>query len=113
MAEIPKGTILEILDLMRRLTELINTSAYLELSVFNKYGEIGQISYVLEQLQNVKEKAISTYTRLSTILLRISETQPSLTATMSDRLNKAIDQAKATISAGEASIKEVIEEWSL
>ncbi|APB34704.1 hypothetical protein GlitD10_2370 [Gloeomargarita lithophora Alchichica-D10] len=84
MAEIPKGTILEILDLMRRLTELINTSAYLELSAFNKYGEIGQIAYVLEQLQNVKEKAVSTYTRLSTVLLRISETQPSLTATMSD-----------------------------
>jgi hypothetical protein len=32
---------------------------------------------------------------------------------MSDRLNEAIDQAEATISAGEASIKEVIEEWSL
>jgi uncharacterized protein with PhoU and TrkA domain len=82
VAEIPKRTISEILELMGRLLELIDTSAHSELSAFNKYGETGQITYVLEQLQNVKEKAISTYTRLATVLLRISETQPLLTTTM-------------------------------
>ena len=113
MAEIPKRTISEVLEVMGNLLELINTAAYSELSAFNKYGETGQIVYVLEQLQNVKEKAVSTYERLSTVLLRISETQPKLTPTMMDMLTKTIEQAEATVSAGKASIKEVKSEWRL
>jgi uncharacterized protein with PhoU and TrkA domain len=113
VAEIPKRTISEVLELMGKLLKLINTAAHSELSAFNKYGETGQIAYVLEQLQNVKEKAVSTYTRLSTIVLKISETQPTLTPTMMGMLIKAIEQAKATVSAGEASINEVKSEWRL
>jgi hypothetical protein len=39
---------------------LINSSYSLELSVFKKYAEIGQIEYAIEQLKNVKDKAVSS-----------------------------------------------------
>jgi hypothetical protein len=69
--------------------------------------------YPLEQLQNTKERGISSYSRLSTLLLRISKIQPVASIAMTEMLAQAIEQAQATFDAGEATVKEARHDWSL
>jgi hypothetical protein len=69
--------------------------------------------YVLEQLQNTKERGIASFSRLSTLLLKISKVQPSTPIAMSQMLIQSIEQAEATVDAGEATVKEVRNDWSI
>lgn len=82
MAEISKETIKKILELMGKLSILIDTASSLELLIFNTYGQTQELFYVLEQLQNTKERGITSYSRLSTLLLKVSEIQPSAPVAM-------------------------------
>jgi hypothetical protein len=113
VAEISKQTIEKILDLIGRLSTLIDAASSTELSIFNAYGETEEMVYVLEQLQNTKERGISSYSRLSTLLLKVSEVQPSAPLVMLEMLIKAIEQAQATVDAGEATVKEARNDWSI
>jgi hypothetical protein len=113
VAEISKETIEKILDLIGRLSTLIDAASSTELSIFNAYGETEEMVYVLEQLQNTKERGISSYSRLSTLLLKVSEVQPSAPVVMLEMLIKAIEQAQATVDAGEATVKEARNDWSI
>jgi hypothetical protein len=103
----------KILDLIGRLSTLIDAASSTELSIFNAYGETEEMVYVLEQLQNTKERGISSYSRLSTLLLKVSEVQPSAPLVMLEMLIKAIEQAQATVDAGEATVKEARNDWSI
>jgi hypothetical protein len=113
VAEISKETTEKLLELMGRLSILIDTTSSTELSIFNTYGETEEMVYVLEQLQNTKERGISSYSRLSTLLLRVSEVQPSAPVAMIEMLIKTIGQAQATVDAGEATVKEARNDWSI
>jgi flagellar biosynthesis chaperone FliJ len=113
VAEISKETIEKILELLGKLSILIDTTSSTELSIFNTYGETEEMVYVLEQLQNTKERGISSYSRLSTLLLKVSEVQPSAPVAMIKMLTKAIEQAQATVDAGEATVKEARNDWSI
>lgn len=113
MAEIAKETIEKILELMGRLSILIDRASSTELSIFNTYGETDEMIYVLEQLENTKDRGISAYSRLSTLLLKVSEVQPSAPVAMMEMLTKAIEQAQATVDAGEATVHEAKNDWSI
>jgi hypothetical protein len=113
VAEISKETIEKILELMGRLSVLIDRTSSTELSIFNAYGEADEMIYVLEQLQNTRDRGIASYSRLSTLLLRVSEVQPSAPVAMTEMLIKAIEQAQATVDAGEATVKEARNDWSI
>jgi hypothetical protein len=69
--------------------------------------------YVLEQLQNTKERGVASFSRLSTLLLKISEIQPSTPVAMSQMLIQSIEQAEATVDAGEVTVKEVRNDWGI
>jgi hypothetical protein len=112
MAEIPKETIEKILELMGRLSILIDTASSSDLTIFNIYGETEEMFDVLEQLQNIKERGISSYSRLSSLLLKISQVQPSAPVVMVNMLTQSIEQAQATVDAGEATVKEAKNDWS-
>ncbi len=112
MAEISKETIQKILELMGRLSILIDTASSSELFIFNTYGETQEMVYVLEQLQNTKERGVSSYSRLSNLLLKVFEVQPSAPIALVEMLVQAIEQAQATVDAGEATIKEARNDWS-
>lgn len=113
MAKIPKEAIDKILGLMAKLSMLVDSASSIELSVFNTYGETEGIVYVLEQLQNTKERGVSAYSRLSTLLLKVSEVQPSAPMALTEMLAKAIEQAQATVDAGEATVREAKNDWSM
>ncbi|AFY74347.1 hypothetical protein Syn7502_02356 [Synechococcus sp. PCC 7502] len=113
MAEISKETIQKILELMGRLSILIDTASSSELFLYNTYGETQEMVYVLEQLQNTKERGVSSYSRLSTLLLKVSEVQPYAPVALVKMLVQAIEQAQATVDAGEATVKEARNDWSI
>jgi hypothetical protein len=56
VAEIPPETIVKILELIGRLSILIDRSSAAELAIFNTYGETEEVAYVLEQLDNTRER---------------------------------------------------------
>lgn len=68
---------------------------------------------MLEQLQNTKERGITSYSRLSTLLLKVSEIQPSAPVAMITMLIQTIEQAQATVDAGEATVKEARKDWRI
>jgi hypothetical protein len=113
VAEIPPETIAKILELLGRLSILIDRAAAVELSLFNTYGETEEVVSVLEQLQNTKERGVDAYTRLSGLMLKISGFQPSAPTAMVKMLTQSIDIAEATVDAGEASVKEAKSDWNI
>jgi hypothetical protein len=110
VAEISPQTIAKILELLGRLSVLIDRASAAELSIFNTYDEVVS---VLEQLQNTKERAVDAYTRLSGLLLKISGFQPSAPPAMVEMLDRSIAIAEATVDAGEASVKEAKSDWNI
>ena len=106
MAEIPPETIAKILELIGRLSILIDRSSAAELAIFNAYGETEEVAYVLEQLDNTKEKGVVAYTRLTSLLLKLSGFQPLAHRVMVEMLAQSIETAEAIVDAGEATVKE-------
>ena len=54
IADLPDRTITIILELQRRLVQLINQAGATELSVFEIFGETEATASVLEQLTNIR-----------------------------------------------------------
>ena len=106
VAEIPPETIAKILELIGRLSILIDRSSAAELKIFNTYGETEEVAYVLEQLNNTKERGEVAYTRLTGLLLKVSRFQPSAPMAMVEMLTQSIEIAEAIVDAGEATVKE-------
>ena len=113
MAELPDETITIILELQRRLVQLINQAGATELSVFEIFGETEATASVLEQLTNIRERATSSYSRLYNLLLRISEFQPIAPTATIELLTQTIERAEATAEAGEATVREAKSDWNL
>lgn len=113
MAEIPPETIAKILELLGRLSTLIDRASGAELSIFNTYGETEEVAYVLEQLENTKERGIVAYSRLSGLLLKISRFQPSAPTAIVEMLTQSIEIAEAIVDAGEATVKESKNDWNI
>ena len=113
MANLPDETITIILELERRLVKLINQAGATELTIFERYGETSATASALEQLTNIRERATSSYSRLSNLLLRISEFQFNAPAATIELLTRTIEQAEATAEAGEATVREAKSDWNL
>ena len=113
MAELSEETLKVILELELRLAKLIHQASATELSIFESYGETAATTTVLEQLTNIRERATSSYSRLSNLLLRISEIQPIATTATLELLTKTIEQAQATADAGDATVEEAKTDWNI
>lgn len=113
MAQLSEETLKTILELEGRLAKLIHQASLTELFIFERYGETTETMTVLEQLINIKERATSSYSRLSNLLLRVSEVQPIASNAMLELLIQAIEQAQATIDAGNATVQEAKIDWNL
>ncbi len=73
MAKLPQETITTIFNLQRRLLKRIDEATATEAVIFEEFGEVEIILAELEQLQNVRERAKSSYSGLYTLLLRVAE----------------------------------------
>ena len=75
MANLPNETITTVLNLERRLLQLINEATAAGFIILEQFGETEETIPELDELQNVRERATSYYIRLYRLLLQISESQ--------------------------------------
>lgn len=106
MAKLPDEILTIIFTLQRQLVESINEAAATESMIFEQFGETEVTLPVLEQLQNVRERLIGPYSRLSALLPRIAEYQPTAPTDMLNLLYKTVEQAQAAHDASVASVRE-------
>lgn len=69
MASLPEETINTVLNLQRRLLQLINKATAAGFIILEQYGETEATIRNLEILQNVRERETSYYSRLYRLLL--------------------------------------------
>jgi hypothetical protein len=76
MAKLPDPVVSNIFLIQRRIIECLDSTTEMEFRLFEQMGETAETLAELEELQNIKEKLRSKYSRLNNLLLRISESQP-------------------------------------
>ena len=113
MAELPDETLTIIFTLQRQLIESLNEAAATETIIFEQFGETEVTLPVLEQLQNVRERLLGPYSRLSALLPRIAEYQPTAPADVLNLLYQTIEQAKTAHDATDASVREAKRDFDL
>lgn len=113
MAKLPDETMTTVFNLQRRLLERIDEATATALNIFDQFGETEVTVSELEQLDNVRERATSCYSRLHILLLRIAESQPVATSATLNLLAQSIEQAQATDAASEATIQEIRSDLNL
>lgn len=127
MAKLPDETTTTIFNLQRQLLERIDMAAGSEVSsptladeatatealLFEEFGETEETIPELQELQSVRERATSSYSRLYTLLLRVAEAQPVASSATLNLLVQAIEQAQANNAAADASVKDVKRNWNL
>lgn len=112
MAKLPSETFTTIFNLQLQLLERIDEATATEAMIFEQFGEVEETIPELEELQNVRERATSSYSRLYTLLLRVAEAQPAATSATLDLLTQSIEQAQANNAAIAASVQDVKRNWN-
>jgi hypothetical protein len=112
MANLPDNLSDQIYILQRQLLELIYQATITDYTIFESYGETENTMVALEQVQNVKERARTYYTRLYRLLLQIYESIRVSSATM-ELLEQSLEETKAIIDAGKATIQETKRDFNL
>lgn len=113
MANLPDETIITVLNLQRRLLQLINQATAVGFTILEQYGETEAAVIALDQLQNVRERATSYYVRLYRLLLQIAESQPVATSATLNLLAQSIKETQAIADAGEATVQEAKRDFNL
>lgn len=113
MANLPNETITTVLNLERRLLQLINESTAAGFIILEQYGETEATITDLEILQNARERSTSYYIRLYRLLLQISESQPVATSATLNLLAQSIQETQAIADASEATIQEAKRDWNI
>jgi hypothetical protein len=60
-------------------------------------GETAETLPELEELQNIRERLLSSYSRVNTLLLRVTQSQPIAAVDMLNLLDRASETGQATI----------------
>jgi transposase len=107
----------EITEVINRLKqaslEVVDEATALELKIFEQFGESEQTLSYMDEMKNVAEEAIASFSRLSTLQLQVAQSQPTATSATLELLAQAIQRTLARVPALERSIQEVKMEWDL
>lgn len=106
MAELPEDITITVLELQRQLLSIVHQATATTFAILESYGETEVTVIPLEDLDNIKERANTYYSRFSTLLIRIAEAQPSASNGILELLERSIEEAQATVAASEATIRE-------
>lgn len=106
MAKISDEILIKTLTIYRQLLELINEAKATEYQILEEFGETEITLIALEELQNIVERMRNSYSRLNTLLLRISEAQPRADTATIELLIKSIEQAQGNLASSLATIQE-------
>ena len=113
MAELPPEITITVLELQRQLLSIIHKTTANAFMLLESYGETEQTIVSLNDLDNIRERANTYYSRFYTLLLRIADSQPIASNAMLELLDRSIEEAQANIAASEATIREEKRNWNL
>ncbi len=101
-----KGSVIDnIFTLQRHLVECLDATTAMEFRLYQEIGETAETLPELEELQNIRERLVNSYSRLQNILLRIAQSQPIAARDMLDLLYRSID-------ASIASLQDIQRNWN-
>ncbi|WP_310413723.1 hypothetical protein [Chamaesiphon sp. OTE_8_metabat_110] len=112
MAKLPDSVLTNINTLQRQIVECIDATTATEFRILEQQGETSETLPELEELQNIRERLLSPYFRLHTLLLKAAESQPVASNDMLNLLDMSIETGKATVAASIASLQEIQRNWN-
>jgi hypothetical protein len=112
VAKLPDSVIDNIFTLQRHLVECLDATTAMEFRLWQQIGETAETLPELEELQNIRERLVNSYSRLQNILLRIAQSQPIAARDMLDLLYRSMEQAQSFIDASIASLQDIQRNWN-
>ncbi|OCR01435.1 hypothetical protein BCD67_21735 [Oscillatoriales cyanobacterium USR001] len=113
MARLPAETLKTIFSLQQQLLEEIDEARAVEFVLLEQFGETEATIPELDELQSIRERADSYYSRFYVILRRIYDARPVASRDTLELLARYINEADATIEAVQASIQDIKRNWNL
>lgn len=113
MAHLPDDTITTILNLQRRFLEILDATTALDFAILDRFGETDATISELDQLQSIKDRAISSSYRLYTLSIRIAESQPVASNATLELMAQSITVAQGNADALEVSLLEIRRDYNL
>ncbi len=111
MAKLPDPVLTNIFTLQRRIIDSIDTTTALEFRLL-QIGETAETLPELEELQSIRERLLSPYTRLHNLLLKAAESQPVAPNDVLNLLYRSIESTEAALAASIASLQEIQRNWN-
>jgi hypothetical protein len=112
VAKLPDSVIDNVFTLQRNLVECLDSTTSMEFRLWQQIGETAETLPELEELQNIRERLVNSYSRLQNILLRIAQSQPIAARDMLDLLYRSMEQAQSFIDASIASLQDIQRNWN-
>jgi hypothetical protein len=113
MARLPAETLKTIFSLQQKLLEEIDEARAVEFVFLEQFGETETTIPELDELQSIRERADSYYSRFYVILRRIYDARLVASRDTLELLARYINEADATIEAVQASIQDIKRNWNL
>lgn len=112
MAKLPDSVLNSIFTLQRRIIESIDTTTALEFRLLEQVGENAETLPELEELQSIRERLLSPYSRLHTLVLKAAQSQPVAPNDVLTLLYWSIESTEAALAASIASLQEIQRNWN-
>lgn len=112
MAKLPDSVLTNIFTLQRQIIECIDATTAMEFRILEQEGETNETLPELEELQSIRERILSPYSRLHTLVLKAAESQPVASRDVLNLLYRSIENGEATLDASIASPQEIQRNWS-
>jgi hypothetical protein len=112
VAKLPDPSISNIFILQRSLVECLNAVTALEYRLFQQFGETPETITALDELQNIKERLVSSCSRLHNLLLRVCQSQPVAPDDMLNLLYGSMETGQASLDASNASLQDIQRNWN-
>jgi hypothetical protein len=112
VAKLSNSIITDIFTLQRNLVECLDSTTAMEFRLCQQFGETAETLPELEELQNIRDRLVGSYSRLQNILLRVAQSQPIAAQDMLNLLYRAIEQTQALIDASIASLQDIQRNWN-
>jgi hypothetical protein len=112
VAKLSDPVLTNIFTLQRGIIESIDVTTALAFRLFTQLGETTETLTELEELQNIQERLRSQYSRLNSLMLKVSESQPVASADMLNLLYRTVELAEASLDASIASLQDIQRNWN-
>ena len=112
MAKLPDPVLTNIFTLQRQIIESIDTTTALEFRLLEQMGETAETLPELEELQSIRERLLSPYSRLHTLVLKAAQSQPVAPNDVLNLLYRSIESTETALAASIASLQEIQRNWN-